>query len=218
MHLNLYKCVSREEQEKLNVWIALLNLENLYGAPEDVQKTLQRALQITDPLKLYRRVAAMYTSSGNTQEAEHIHKTMLRRFKQDRHVWIDYSLFLYKNEQKDAARKLLQRALLSIDRKDHVTTITQFASQECKHGEAERGFTMFEKVLAEYPKRFDVMTVYTDMVVLKGDVDKARELFERSWTLKPSMRLFKKYLQFEGKHGTEETLARLQARMENEAL
>ncbi|XP_076435937.1 protein RRP5 homolog [Babylonia areolata] len=207
-----------EQQEKLNVWLALLNLENLYGTQEDVAKTLTRALEVSDPLKLYRRVAAMYSASGSLEEAEHIHKTMLRRFKQDRHVWIDYGLFLYKNGRYDAARKLLQRALLSIDRKDHVTTITQFASLECKHGESERGFTMFDKVLAEYPKRFDVMTVYTDMVILTGDLDKARELFERSWTLKPSMRLFKKYLQFEEKHGTEETLARLQSRIENEAL
>ena len=55
-----------------------------------------------------------------------------------------------------------------------MTTITQFASLECKYGEAERGFTMFDKTLVEFPKRLDVLTVYTDMAVLTGDMDKAR--------------------------------------------
>ena len=55
-----------------------------------------------------------------------------------------------------------------------VPTITQFASLECKHGEAERGATMFEKLITEFPKRSDVMSVYIDMVVRMGDLHRAR--------------------------------------------
>ncbi|KAK7110889.1 protein RRP5 homolog [Littorina saxatilis] len=205
-----------EEQEKLNMWIALLNLENLYGSKEDVTKTMQRALQVTDPHKLYRRVAAMYSASGNTEEAETIHQTLVRKFKQDRQVWIDFGLFLFKQGRLEPARKLLQRALLSLERRDHVATITQFASLECKHGESERGFTMLEKTISEFPKRSDVMSVYIDMVVRAGDMDRARELFERALTLKNTKFFYKKYLQFEEKHGTEDTLARLRSRIEEE--
>ena len=55
-----------------------------------------------------------------------------------------------------------------------VPIISQFASLECKHGETERGATMFEKLIAEFPKRSDVMSVYIDMVVRTGDMDRAR--------------------------------------------
>ena len=45
----------REEREKLNVWVAYLNLENTYGSPPDeaVMKLFQRALQHADQKKLY---------------------------------------------------------------------------------------------------------------------------------------------------------------------
>lgn len=59
--------IYREEQEKLNVWIALLNLENLYGSKEQVTQTFQRALQVNDPMTLYRRVAAMYIASSKME-------------------------------------------------------------------------------------------------------------------------------------------------------
>ena len=57
----------REEQERLNIWMALLNLENVYGTKEEVTKTLQRAALVTDPFTLYRRVAAMYSTSGKME-------------------------------------------------------------------------------------------------------------------------------------------------------
>ena len=47
--------------------MALLNLENVYGTKEDVSKTLQRAVLVNDPFALYRRVAAMYSTSGKME-------------------------------------------------------------------------------------------------------------------------------------------------------
>jgi len=50
----------RKEQEKFNIWVGLLNLENLYGTKESLQKTLTEALQLNDAYKvrvvLYRNV------------------------------------------------------------------------------------------------------------------------------------------------------------------
>ncbi len=46
----------REEGEKFNVWVAWLNLEAAKGAPspgEAVSALFQRALQYTEPKKLY---------------------------------------------------------------------------------------------------------------------------------------------------------------------
>lgn len=56
--------VSREEDEKLNVWVALLNLENLYGSQESLVKVFQTALHQNDPLEVFRRLAAIYQESN----------------------------------------------------------------------------------------------------------------------------------------------------------
>lgn len=59
-----YCTVSREEDEKLNVWVALLNLENLYGSQESLVKVFQTALRQNDPLEVFRRLAAIYQESS----------------------------------------------------------------------------------------------------------------------------------------------------------
>lgn len=54
---------SREEQEKLNVWVALLNLENMYGTVESLKKVFERALQFCEPMPVYQQLADIYTKS-----------------------------------------------------------------------------------------------------------------------------------------------------------
>lgn len=53
----------REEQEKLNVWVALLNLENMYGTTESLKKVFERALQFCEPMPVYQQLADIYTKS-----------------------------------------------------------------------------------------------------------------------------------------------------------
>lgn len=53
----------REEQEKLNVWVALLNLENMYGTEEALMKVFERAIQYNEPLKVFQQLADIYTGS-----------------------------------------------------------------------------------------------------------------------------------------------------------
>ena len=45
---------------------------------------------------------------------------------------------------------------------------------EFKHGECERGRTIFEGVLTQYPKRIDLWSVYIDMEIKTGEIDKTR--------------------------------------------
>ena len=52
--------------------------------------------------------------------------------------------------------------------------ITRFATLEFNHGDAERGRTMFENLIASYPGRTDLWSVYVDMVVKVGDIEGAR--------------------------------------------
>jgi histidinol-phosphate/aromatic aminotransferase/cobyric acid decarboxylase-like protein len=57
----------REEQEKLNVWVALLNLENLYGTEESLQKVFERAVQYCEPMPVYQQLADIYAKCQKTK-------------------------------------------------------------------------------------------------------------------------------------------------------
>lgn len=94
-----------------------------------------------------------------------------------------------------------------------VETISKFAQMEFKHGEPERGRTIFEGLLSSYPKRIDIWSVYVDMEIKAGDQEIIRRLFERLTSMKVSSKkmkfFFKKWLQYEKEHGTEEDAERV---------
>jgi ABC-type hemin transport system substrate-binding protein len=52
--------------------------------------------------------------------------------------------------------------------------ISKFAQLEFKHGEPERGKTMFDSLVSTYPRRVDLWAVYTDMMIKLGDTQKVR--------------------------------------------
>lgn len=49
-----------------------------------------------------------------------------------------------------------------------VDVIAKFAQLEFRYGDAERGRTMFDKVLTSYPKRTDLWSVFIDLMVKHG--------------------------------------------------
>lgn len=53
----------REEQEKLNVWIALLNLENVYGTEESLDSSFKDAARHNDSKTIHLRLAAIFDQS-----------------------------------------------------------------------------------------------------------------------------------------------------------
>ena len=67
-----------------------------------------------------------------------------------------------------------------------VDMIAKFAQMEFKLGEPERGRTMFENILSNYPKRCDLWSVYIDMVTKLGDLEPVR--WARSFETRPSRR------------------------------
>lgn len=201
----------REEQERLNVWVAYLNLENMYGTPAQLQKVLERAVQQNEPLSVYQQLVNIYVKSGKLEEAEQLYNKMVKKHSANKAVWLGFGDFFFRNGRVESARKLLQRSLNSLEKRDHVDTISKFAQMEFKYGEAERGKTMFENILVNYPRRTDLWSVYIDMVVKSGDLEGARLLFERVINLQMAMKkmkfFFKKFLDFEEKHGDESSVA-----------
>lgn len=200
----------REEQEKLNVWVAMLNLENMYGTQDSLQKVFERAIQYCEPLPVFQQLADIYAKSDKIKEAESLYKSMVKRFKQEKAVYLSYGTFLLRQRQSDDANALLQRALQSLSNKEHVDLIAKFARLEFQYGNTERGKSMFDKVLSTYPKRTDLWSVFIDLMVKHGSQKEVRELFDRVIHLSVSVKkikfFFKRYLEYEKTNGTPETI------------
>ncbi|XP_013409500.1 protein RRP5 homolog isoform X4 [Lingula anatina] len=200
----------REEQEKLNVWVAYMNLENMYGSPEQLNQVFERALQQAEPFKVYQKLIDIYVRSEKHELAEQLYNKLVKRFSLRKDTWISFGTFYFRQNRAESARKLLQRSLKSLEKKDHIELIAKFAQMEFQHGEAERGKTMFENILSNYPKRTDLWSVYIDMMIKVGELEPVRHLFERVINLNVSAKkmkfFFKKFLEFEKKYGSEETV------------
>lgn len=56
-----------QDSEKLNVWIALLNLENTYGNDDTLEEVFNRACQYQDAQVIYDKMASIYISSGKNE-------------------------------------------------------------------------------------------------------------------------------------------------------
>ncbi|XP_026158937.1 protein RRP5 homolog isoform X2 [Mastacembelus armatus] len=200
----------REEQEKLNVWVALLNLENMYGTVESLKKVFERALQFCEPMPVYQHLADIYAKSNKTKEADALYKTIVKRFRHNKEVWLSYGSFLLQQGQSDAASAVLQRALTSLPAKESVDVIAKFAQLEFRYGDAEKGRVMFDKVLTSYPKRTDLWSVFIDLMIKHGSQKEVRTLFDRVIHLTVSVKkvkfFFKRYLEYEKKHGTPQSI------------
>ncbi|KAG6542156.1 hypothetical protein Mapa_016388 [Marchantia paleacea] len=196
----------REESEKMNVWVAYLNLENAYGNPrkEAVLKVFQKAVQYCDPKKLYVALLGIYERTEQEDMADELLKTMVRKFKTSAKIWLRY---IQRALKKGAANKALDQSLLSLPKRKHLKVITQVSIMEFKHGSPDRGRAIFEGIVRNYPKRLDLWSVYLDQEIRVGDVDIIRALFERAVLLelqpKKMKSLFKRYLDFEKTHGDE---------------
>lgn len=54
----------REEAEKLNVWVAKMNLENSYGTEQELESVFEVASRSNDSKTVYLRLVDIYERSG----------------------------------------------------------------------------------------------------------------------------------------------------------
>ena len=72
-----------------------------------------------------------------------------------------------------------------------IETIVKFALLEFKYGEPQRGQTMFESILNNYPKRSDLWSVYLDAMIKLRDVELVRYAYEICSPLRKKKSLIK---------------------------
>uniref|UniRef100_A0A0D9WWN1 Protein RRP5 homolog n=1 Tax=Leersia perrieri TaxID=77586 RepID=A0A0D9WWN1_9ORYZ len=203
----------REEEEKLNVWVAYFNLENEYGSPREdaVKKIFQRALQYCDPKKVHLALLAMYERTEQYTLADELLDRMTKRFKTSCKIWLRcIQLALKQSKDVEYIKSIVKRALLSIPQSKRIKFLSQTAILEFKCGVPEEGRSRFELILREFPKRTDLWSVYLDQEIRLGDIEVIRALFERVTCLslppKKMKFLFKKYLEYEKLQGDEERI------------
>ncbi|KAG1701414.1 Protein RRP5 [Nymphon striatum] len=209
----------REEVEKYNVWVAYLNLENMCGTTETLKDVFKRALQECDQMNIYKALINIYCSSNKLDETETLYNIMLEKFNQNKQVWIDYGLFLTENKQFEKSRNVMQRSLKNVPKRDHLDILSQFARYEMKFGDVERGKTMFDNILASYPKKTNIWSVYLDLLHTHGDVNCIRQVLDHAISIKLPIKtkkfIFKKFIALETQFGTEETLENIKQKVIN---
>ncbi len=209
-----------EEGEKLNVWIAMLNLENAYGTDESLDAIFKRACQYNDDLEIHQRLASIYIQSQAYTKADDLFQTALKKHSQSPDLYINYATFLMtESSAPDRARALLPRAMQALRPHTHLDLTSKFAQLEftTPHGDPERGRTVFETLLSQWPKRLDLWNVLLDLEIKQGDREVVRRLFARvtgkGTNLKPRKAkfLFKKWLDWEVKGGDAKSQERVKA-------
>lgn len=211
-----------DERERENVWVSFMNLESTYGDPPvaAVHRVFELAVERANPKRMHLALVGIHERAGRLSEAEQLLKKAEKRFGYSVKVWmrhVEHILTAHKGEGAGATiQQLLSRAFQSLPRRKHVKATFRTALLEFKQGSAERGRTVFESLVRNYPKRVDIFNAYVDQEVKKGDIDRARALLERGTALslpaKKMKAIFKKYLEVEKEHGDEENVERVKAK------
>lgn len=199
----------REEQEKLNVWLALLNLENMYGSPETLEAVFKEAVQLNDALEVHMRLLAVLENSNKLEEAAALFKRTAKKFGFRPSVWIDWYQFLLRHDRADEAHELVSRSLQSLDKREHIRALTAYALAEFKLGDVEHARTMFETLVSRYPKRLDLWWQYMDQEARLENIHGVRSLMERVFvarkhSTKQTKALLQKWLVMEKRIGDED--------------
>jgi rRNA biogenesis protein RRP5 len=230
--LKIISPIGQSESEKLNIWIALLNLENAYGDDETIETTFKAACQVNDPQEIHERLASIYIQSTKPDKADLLFQTMLKKFgSSDPKLWINYATFLFDTlSEPERGRALLSRALQTLPQSTHIDMTSKFAALEFRSpsGLAERGRTIFEGLLDSFPKRVDLWNVLLDLEIKYGAEEagdkksQVRRLFERIFDGETAGRIknkqarffFKRWLEFEEREGDERSVEGVKRRAE----
>ncbi|KAF8323027.1 hypothetical protein DL93DRAFT_2049827 [Clavulina sp. PMI_390] len=206
----------REEQERLNVWIARLNLENSYGTEESLEATFREAAKYHESKHMHLRLAAILEQTDKHEQAEELFKRTTKKFGQSSKVWTGFGEHYFRRNMFEEARKLLPRSLQSLDKRKHLKTISKFAQMEYKLGDPERGKTIYEGIVDSHPKRLDLWSVYVDMEAGQKNIQSIRAIFGRLFQQKLSSKkakfFFKKWLALEKSIGDEEGVEQVKAK------
>ena len=199
----LTKIDSSEEREKLNVYLALMNLEFSFGNPYTFEKITIQAMAVNNPEKILRHKARKHLQTNSLEEAEEILKNLCKKYSSNIDNWERLLLFYIKDAKDESKfQEILRRGIQSL--RDSVELRKRVGILEYNHGSQEKGRTIFENLVAEKPKRSDIWTIYINLEAICNSVEALRDLYERVLSIKLSQKciagLAKSYYTYEMNH------------------
>ncbi|KAI1213449.1 nucleic acid-binding protein [Annulohypoxylon truncatum] len=223
---------STEETEKLNAWIAYLNLEVRFGTDDSVEEVFKRACQVNDQQEVHQRLASIYIQEDKASKADDLFQTLVKKFgAESPEVWYNYAHWLHSaRDQPERARALLPRATQALPNHARFGLMTKFAALEfvSAHPNPELGRTMFEGLLATFPKRVDLwnqLLDHEDAVPVDSSSGASvnnkkaavRDVFERAIKVKglkarAAKKWFKRWADWEERNGDAKTRAKVSAK------
>eukprot|EP00912_Choanoflagellata_sp_UC4_P002494 UC4_evm1s1580 len=206
----------RDEGEKMNVWIAMMNMEAIYGDEDSLERVFEEAYKSNDPKKTYFGYLGVLQRSKKLALADKCIKAMCKKLKDDTSVWIRVCQHFLEQGQTDNARKYFERSLKMLPKPQHVDMIMKFGLLEFRIGDRERARTIFESILSSFPKRVDIWNVFIDQELRCGDKAIIRDLFERVTAMNLSSKkmkyFFKRYLEYENTEGDDTSIEHVKQR------
>jgi rRNA biogenesis protein RRP5 len=179
----------REENEKSNIWVAYLNMENSFGTAETLEEIFHRACEYTDKKKMHSHLVSILIKSGKDDKVDELFQSMIKKFSQSSKVWVNYGSYLMEHNRIEEGREILPRSLKILPKRKRminiflilligdVKTVSKFAQMEFKFSSAEHGRTIMTGLLANYPRRFDLWSVFLDLEIKQGETDIIRYIF-----------------------------------------
>ncbi|KAL7698616.1 Rrna biogenesis protein-like protein [Lotmaria passim] len=204
----------REKDELLNVWVAYLNIENLYGTEESLAAVFRRAQQRQlNQLQLFERLADIYAASRKPNQLLALCRVMTSKFRTERRTWERLGIVLVDQGKRDQLKRTLKDMGEALKRDDATMAIVHIAIHEYKHGSAENGRALFEGLLRKLPKRSDVWSTYIDQELgllnrkePTASALQVRQIFQRAvamnFSAKVMQQLLTRFLSFEKLHGS----------------
>ena len=188
------------KEQKMFLWVAYMNLENVYGNTETFKDIVERALEVNDKKKIYLHLINIYKVSKKNLLANETFKIVTKEFFNDIAVWKAYIEFLFES-QVDDPKIALDKSMQVLNKKQHLPMTLHYAGCLYKFGKCEEARNLFDEVLKSLPKRKDIWFVYCDKETKYGNVDKARKIYERmievDFKRNALKSVMKKYLTFE---------------------
>ncbi|KAG7397469.1 hypothetical protein PHYBOEH_000689 [Phytophthora boehmeriae] len=181
-------------------------LEQIFSEGDYVKA--KSALQVNHPKRVYLHLVDLYARADEHEDVKQTLATMQKKFRTSKQTWIRALQYLVSANKFAEAAETLQRSLKSLAAHKHLPVILKYGQLLYEHGELDKARTIFEGILANYPKRMDLWNVYLDKEIKFGDAALVRALFERLLAMEFSAKkmkfLFKKYLQFEQEQGDDD--------------
>lgn len=108
----------RDTQERLNIWVALLNLELRFGNKDGFDDTFKEALKLNEPFKVYSIVLQILADCKRVTELCDVVLTYTKKFRQMPECWLNAAQAFFQVELVDKAKPLLTRALTSLPERE----------------------------------------------------------------------------------------------------